>query len=161
MIENRHVTMLFTVLQAMLVTMILSSLVSVMHAFMGGSQMNPDFLQLHAYQVFGIGLSVAVLLYSLVYFSKTGSPLAGLGTAWQHIPGWLIFGVVMLNSLALCGELSYLLLSGATELMTEWVNHVALLCLGASSIAFMFLYAVSHVYAGGKPFSKARWSPDL
>ena len=152
--------MLYTVLQAMLVTMVLTSLVSIMHAFMGGSRQNPDFLQLHAYQVFGIGLSIAVLMHSLVYFSKTGSLLAGLGTAWHHMPGCLIFCALMLNLLALCGELSYLLLSGATELMTEWINHVALVSLGASSIAFMFLFAVSHAHAGGEPFSKARWSPD-
>lgn len=160
MIENTHLQLLFTVLQAMLVTMILTSLVSIMHAFMGGSSNNPDFLQLHAYQVFGIGLSVAVLMYSLAFFSRSGSLPAGLGAAWQHMPGWLVFAVVMLNLLALCGELSYLLLAGATELMTEWVNHVALICLGASSIAFMFLFAVSHAQAGGKPFSKQRWSPD-
>lgn len=152
--------MLFTIVQAMLVTMILTSLVSIMHAFMGGSSDNPDFLQLHAYQVFGIGLSIAVLVYSLVFFSRTGTLQAGFVAAWQHIPGWLIFGVVLLNLLALCGELSYLLLAGATELMTEWINHVALVCLGASSIAFMFLFAVSHAHAGGKPFPKQRWSPE-
>lgn len=152
--------MLFTVIQAMLVTMILTSLVSIMHAFMGGSRDNPDFLQLHAYQVFGIGLSTAVFLYSLLFFSRTGSLSEGLGAAWQHMPGWLMFCVLMLNLLALCGELSYLLLADATELMTEWINHVALICLGSASIAFMFLFAVSHAHAGGKPFSKARWSPD-
>ena len=160
MIENRHVTMLFTVLQALLATMILTSLISIMHAFMGGSRHHPDFLQLHAYQFFGIGLSIAVLMYSLVYFSRTSSLSTGVGAAWQHMPGWLIFCVFMLNLLALCGELTYLLLSDATELMTEWINHVALICLGASSIAFLFLYAVSHAHSGGKPFSKGRWSPE-
>ncbi len=158
MTENRQLGILFIVVQAMLATMILTSLVSVMHAFMGGSRLNPDFLQLQAYQVFGIGLSVAVFIYSLVFFSKNGALATGLGVAWQHMPGWLLFPVLLLNMLALVGELSYLLLKDATELTTEWINHVALICLGASSIAFVFMFAVSHAYEGRTPYSKDRWS---
>lgn len=158
MTENPHLAKLFVVVHAILATMVLTSLVSVMHAFMGGSSQNPDFLQLRSYQVFGIGLSVAVLLYSLVFFSKNGSLSGGLGAAWRHMPGWLIFPAIILILLVLVGELSYLLLRNATELMTEWINHVALICLGTSSIAFVFMFAVSHAYSGGEPFSKARWS---
>ena len=156
--NNRNLATLFVVVQAILATMVLTSLVSVMHAFMGGSGRNPDFLQLRSYQVFGIGLSAAVLLYSLVFFSRNGTLSAGLGKAWRHIPGWLVFSAIVLNLLVLVGELSYLLLRNATDLMTEWINHVALVCLGTSSIAFAFMFAVSHAYSGGEPFSKARWS---
>ena len=96
MTENKQLTILFIVVQAMLATMILTSLVSVMHAFMGGSRSNPDFLQLQGYQVFGIGLSVAVLVYSLLFFSKNGALVTGVGVAWKHMPGWLLFPVLLL-----------------------------------------------------------------
>ncbi|MDJ0758953.1 MAG: hypothetical protein QNJ19_06100 [Woeseiaceae bacterium] len=158
MTENKHLAILFIVLQAVLATMILTSLISVMHAFMGGSRSNPDFLQLYGFQVFGIGLSVAAMIYSLLFFSRNGALATGLSVAWKHMPGWLLFPVFLLNMLAICGELSYLLLRDATELMTEWINHVALICLGASSVAFLFMFAVSHAYAGGAPYSKERWS---
>lgn len=148
---------LIVVYQALLATMVFTSLVSLMHAFMGGGRDSGGFARLESFQIFGVGLSVAALTYSLLYFARDGRLLSGRRGAWQHMPGWLVFIAVVLNVLALVGELSYALLMGAEELLTEWINHVALVCLASSSTAFLFLFAVGHAHGGGQPFAKERW----
>lgn len=134
-----------------------SCLVSLMYAFMGGSATNADFATLNAVQRFGIALSIAVMLYCLVSVSRGRSVRDTYVTVWQHIPGWLVFVILLLGSLVFIGELSYALLIRAELVRSDWENHVALLCLLSTSLAYGLVFAVLHQRAGHLPYSKARW----
>lgn len=134
-----------------------SCLVSLMYAFMGGSATNADFATLNAVQGFGIALSVGVALYCVASVSRGRSAREASLTMWRHIPGWLVFVILLLGSLVFIGELSYALLIRAELVRSDWENHVALLCLLSSSIAYGLLFALLHQRAGHSPYSKARW----
>ena len=134
-----------------------SCLISLMYAFMGGSAASADFAALNVLQGFGIGLSVLAILFCIGSVSRGLSARETYQTLWQHIPGWLVFVIVLLASLVFIGELSYALLLRAELAQSEWENHVALLCLLSSSIAYGLVFALLHRRAGLSPYSKQRW----
>ncbi|MEM6512740.1 MAG: hypothetical protein AAF660_06990 [Pseudomonadota bacterium] len=149
-------TVTLAFLLAVLGLLIASSLLSTMIAFMGGSG-DASFQLLTTLQHYGIGFSAALTLLSILVFATFRGVTPGLQVAWQHVPGWLLFGAGMLIFLALLGELSYFLMRNSTLLDAEWVNHAALLCLIAASIAACFVYAVIHAASGAAPYVRARW----
>ncbi len=134
-----------------------SCLVSLMYAFMGGSATNADFAALNVIQRFGIVLSILVVLFCVGSVSRGRSARETYQTLWQHIPGWLVFVILLLGSLVFIGELSYALLLRAELVRSEWENHVALLCLLSSSVAYGVVFALLHQRAGLSPYSKERW----
>ncbi len=154
MTQTRYTAILVTLL-ALLGLLVVSSLLSTMHAFMGGSEVEAD--SLNQLQLYGIGLSVALILLSVFVFATFRGVWPGLRVAWQHVPGWLLFAASMLIFLALLGELSYFLMRDSSLLDAEWINHASLICMIASSIAACFVYAVIHAASGAAPYTKERW----
>ena len=154
--QSRYTVALVTLL-ALLGLLVVSSLLSTMHAFMGGSRTDVDFAALNTLQRYGIGFSVILILLSTLVFATFRGVRPGLRVAWQHVPGWLLFAAGMLVFLALVGELSYFLMRGSPLLDAEWINHSALLCMIVSPIAACFVYAVIHAASGAGPYTKERW----
>ena len=128
-----------------------------MIAFMGGQRSRPDVSLLDSLQQFGIVVSLFAAICSIYYFARQEATQKTWRTIWQHVPGWLVFVVLVLNSLVLIGELSYVLLASIDLPATDWRNHTALLCLLCSSLAFSLLYAAAHAANGAPPFDKGRW----
>ena len=156
MATSRYTILLVTLL-TLLGLLVVSSLLSTMHAFMGGSQTDVDFAALNTLQRYGIGFSVLLILLSTLVFATFRGVRPGLRVAWQHIPGWLLFASGMLVFLALVGELSYFLMRNSPLLGTEWINHSALVCMIVSPVAACFVYAVIHASSGAAPYTKERW----
>lgn len=138
--------------RVLLAALSLSCLVSLMISFMGG--VRADFGLLVSAQRFGIVFAVAVAAVSLAYFVRLGDAWRAV---WQHIPGWLVFAVLVLNSLVFIGELSYALLLPSEVPFADWRNHSSLICLLACSIAYALVSASAHSLAGHPPYSKERW----
>ena len=155
--RQSNYTIALVVLLALLGLLVVSSLLSTMHSFMGGSRSDVDFAALNTLQRYGIGFSMLLILLSIVVFATFRGVRPGLRVAWQHVPGWLLFGSGMLIFLALIGELSYFLMRDSALLDREWINHAALLCMIASSVAACFVYAVIHAASGAAPYLKERW----
>ena len=155
--KQSNYTITLVVLLALLGLLVVSSLLSTMHSFMGGSPTNIDFASLNTLQRYGIGFSVLLIVLSVFVFATFRGVRPGLKVAWQHIPGWLLFSSGMLVFLALLGELSYFLMRDSSLLDREWINHAALLCMIASSVAACFVYAVIHAASGAAPYVKERW----
>lgn len=148
----RFVMFASRVLFAMLV---LSCLISLMAAFMGGEP--GDFAVLNSLQRFGILAALAAMLASVLHFSRRSDELGTWQAIWQHIPGWLVFVVLLLNSLVFVGELSFLLLASVDPPLRDWTNHTALVCLFLSSVAYSLTSATARAVDGLPPLSKARW----
>ncbi len=155
--KQSNYTIALVVLLGLLTLLVISCLLSTMHAFMGGSRSDVDFATLNTLQRYGIGFSILLILLSTLVFATFRGVRPGLKVAWQHIPGWLLFASGMLIFLALMGELSYFLMRDSSLLDTEWINHAALLCMIASSVAACFVYAVIHAASGAAPYLKERW----
>ena len=129
-----------------------------MIAFMGGERSRPDVSLIDTLQRLGIVVSLFAALCSVYYFARRHeSAQTTWHTIWQHVPGWLVFGVLLLNSLVFIGELSYVLLASIDLPTNDWRNHTALICLLCSSFAFTLLYAAAHAADDAPPFNKERW----
>ncbi len=149
--------LLFILIYSALGLLIVSCLLSAMHAFMGGTRDQADFSDLHALQSYGIGFAGFLCVLAVTLLGTFRGVAGGLRLAWEHVPGWMVFGAAMLVFLALMGELSYFLLRNSTLTDGEWVNHVALACLITSSLAVCLVYSVQHASSGRPGFSKERW----
>jgi len=128
-----------------------------MISFMGGSGANPDVATLQMMQVGGSSISAMLILVSVGLFSRGGGLIEGLRTLWSHVPGWLIFVLILLNSLGFIGELAFVLIAGAFDGTGSRVDHLSLVCLLASSLAFAALFALGHWLDGREPYSRERW----
>ena len=143
--------------QALLAAFALSSIVSLMIAFMGGGRERPAVSMLDLIQRLGILFSVLAALSAIYLARKAENTGSVWRTIWQHVPGWLAFAVLVLNSLVLIGELSYVLLTSVDLAVNDWRNHAALICLACSSLAFAALHAAVHAAEGRPPHAKERW----
>lgn len=146
-----------TVILASLALLIVTCLVSLMHSFMRGSAPANDFAELYTLQSVGIAFSLAAALASLLYFSADTNLAEGLRRLWANLPGWLIFGIFVINLLVFVGELSYFIIFMGGTMLDEWSNHVALLCLTFSSLAYGMVYAARNASDGRPRFDKSRW----
>lgn len=151
------ITMASKVLLVGLAFLGLSCIATLMFSFMGGYAGSPDASALISLQRAGIVLG-AVTVVSCVAFSIRQTGLGGSARAlWRHMPGWLVFAGGLLVSLTLMGEIAWVVVHYSTTAIAATFNHVSLICLGTSSLAFMVLFATVHRTRGHPEYSKARW----
>lgn len=140
-----------------LAVLMLFCLVTLMHSFMGGRADNPDVVALGNLQIGGSLLSAVIIGVALAFFARENGLRPALRRIWEHTPGWLVFSLILLNSLVFIGELSYVLIGHAIDPTKDRADHLSLICLLLASLAFLALFATQHVRSGNPPFSKERW----
>ena len=154
---NGHLHTLLTVVLAAFGFLMLTCLVSLMHSFMGGNTQANDFSELHQLQSMGIALAIVVGATCLVYFCRGAGLRAGLHRLWLNMPGWLIFGVLVIGLLVFAGELSFFIIFMDGTAIKEWNNHIALACFATSALAYGLAFATQHALAGKPAYDKSRW----
>jgi len=137
--------------------LILSCLVTVMVTFISFGAPGADMQMLFAAQALATPLALAIVAVDLLSYGRTIGWRDGLLAIWSGIPAWLVLALLLLNSLVLIGEMSYLLLIHLTSEAVPWVSHAQLLCMLSCSAAFCSLYARHTSRSGGPPVSVGRW----
>ena len=151
-----HRRFLYWVLYLLAVLM-LSCLVTLMIAFMGGSFEGADLSGLFVIQAAAIPIALVVIVRETAAFVGPNGWRKGLGMLWQRIPAWLVLALVLVNSLVLIGELSVLLLQYLLDTPVSWIEQVPLVALLVSSIAFAILYAKASRLYGQGTTNVGRW----
>lgn len=137
------------ILQIALFLVVLTCLVSIMALFMGGGQASNDLHSLLMIQTIAVPLATVVLIAVIAR--------SNLKTLWRALPQWLVFIVLLLNALALCGEIALVAATRMTERVGLWQEHVPLVCMMMCSAAFLVLYATAHPSTVDKPALSGRW----
>ena len=135
----------------------LISLASLMFSFMGGSADAMDLGALTAMQVAATVVALAAVFGGLTYAVRTFGRHDGLSRIWQHTPQWLVFVGLMLGSLAISGEVAYIIVARATDNVADWSKHVPLVSLLTSSVAFCVAAALRSILEGREPPASGRW----
>lgn len=142
---------------AVLGTVIVTCLVSLMVVFMGGPQGASDFRALLSLQLAAIPFGLLAVAVSLA----TRGIREGFGPAvrsiWRALPTWMLLGFLVLNSLCVFGEVSLLIVAYATEATVPWQDHVPLISMLFCSIAFMIVYAHGRLNRTSEPAMSGRW----
>ncbi len=137
--------------------MIATCLVSTMVIFMGGDKGGADMRALILTQAAVGSLALVVTLFGLYFFVTANGWRQGFRSLWRAVPQWLVFAVILLNSLLGAGELSFFLISQAMEQAVSWHEHIPLICMLFCSLAFCVLYAMANTYPGSRPAMAGRW----
>ena len=135
----------------------LSCIATLMYSFMGGSDGGPDARALVALQRSGIVVGALTIVFCLARSIRDSGRRNGLRLLWRHLPGWLVFAGGLMLSLAVMGEVAWVVIRYSADGLVGSFNHVSLICLGSSTLAFMLLFATVHRLRGHAEFSKARW----
>ena len=135
----------------------LSCLASIMFSFMGGSDAALDVGSLVLLQAAAIAVGIVATAAGLAYAVRAHGQDAGLRLLWQHTPQWLVFTTAVLISLAVFGEVAYVIVARVTGETAGWRNHVPLACLLVSSIAICVAVAVRGIAEGREPPASGRW----
>jgi hypothetical protein len=140
----------FYALLSLLSLVILSCLLTLMVIFMGGSFTGADLNGLLLVQTAAIPVTLLFVAAEIRGFVRLNGWRVGLALLWRKIPAWLVLALVLLNSLVFVGELSVLLIDYLMDEPLPWTDHVPLLSLLCSSLAFTVLYAkVAQLYWNG------------
>ena len=135
----------------------LSCLVSLMVVFVGGGKAGSDLQGLIWMQAAMTPVAIAVIAANLFSFIAGDGFAKGLQRLWSAIPQWLVFVFFFLNLLFAAGEIAFLIATRAAGQAIHWSNHIPLVCMLSSSLAFLTLYARAHTYPGSKPAMSGRW----
>ncbi len=136
---------------------VLSSLVTMMIVFTGGSLEGADVRGLLLTQLAAVPICLGILAFEVNSFVRLNGWGNGFRLLWQKIPAWLVLAFVLVNSLVLVGELSVLLLDYLMQGSPAWTDHVPLLAMLSSSSAFSVLYAKTAQLYGSGVKSLGRW----
>ena len=137
--------------------LMLSCLVTLMVVFTGGSFTGADLTGLFLIQLFAVPVTTLIVAREIAAFVRPNGWARGLAMLWQKIPAWLVLALVLLNSLVLIGELSVVLLNHLMEEPVPWTEHVPLVALLSTSLAFSVMYAkVAQLYWNGT-VTLGRW----
>jgi len=137
--------------------LILSCLITMMVTFISFGTPGADVQTLFAAQAVAAPVALLIVIFDLAMYAKTVGWRNGLRTIWSAAPAWLVLALVLLNSLVLIGELSYLLLIHLTAQAVPWVSHAQLLCMLTCSAAFCALYSRRVAQDGKVPAPVGRW----
>ena len=140
-----------------LAMLIFACLISLMAVFMGGGQAGSDLHSLLVMQLATIPVTLLMSFYVLSRYAAKGGLQEGLRLLWSDWPQWLVFIFLLLNSLALFGEVALLIALKALERNITWQEHVPLACLFSSSLAFCLFYARRRSDQNQKPSLSGRW----
>jgi len=121
--------------------LMLSCLVTLMVVFTGGSFTGADLTGLFLIQLFAIPVALLILAVEVAAFVRPNGWARGLRLLWTKIPAWLVLALVLLNSLVFIGELSVVLLDHLMDVPVPWTEHVPLVALLSTSLAFAVIYA--------------------
>ena len=128
-----------------------------MAVFMGGGQAGTDLHSLLILQLATIPITVLISLYVLSRYAGKSGFRDGLKFLWRDLPQWLVFIFLMLNSLALFGEVALFIALSALARDISWQEHVPLVCLFSTSLAFCLVYARRRSGETEKPSLSGRW----
>lgn len=150
------------VLNVSIVTMnlvVLSCLVSTMALFMGGGQTGTDLESLMYLQIASVPVAlVAILLVRFVADARTSGSIE-FGELYKAIPQWMIFGLLILNSLVASGEAALLVVVRTMKEDVPWTAHAPLVSMFTCSIAVCMLYGRAQILAGRATALSGRWRP--
>jgi glucan phosphoethanolaminetransferase (alkaline phosphatase superfamily) len=118
--------------------MLLSSLVSMMAAFVGSE--GADLRDLVILQTILIPFAVSVVIWIFAALIRRHGYKAALRQFWNSLPGWLLFAVFAANSLVMIAELSFILIQHHTGDLRPWQEHVPAATALFSSIALASCY---------------------
>ena len=93
-----------------LATVIVSCLLTTMVMFISTGSSGSDIHTLLATQTVATPLALTIVIVDLLLYARSGGVGHGLRMIWSGTPAWLILALVVLNSLVIIGELSFLLL---------------------------------------------------
>ncbi len=99
-----------------------SSIVSMMASFVGSE--GGDLRDLLILQLVVIPFSVLVVLWCAGGLVREFGAAEAPRVFWRHLPGWLLFAVIMADSLVLIAELSFIVLQYHTGNPRPWLEHV-------------------------------------
>ncbi len=136
---------------------ILSSLVTMMIIFTGGSLDGADVRGLLLTQLVSVPVAVLLIGIEVSAFVRLNGWRNGLQLLWQKIPAWLVLAFALVNSLVFIGELSVLLLDYLMQGSPSWTDHVPLIAMLTSSSAFAVLYGKTAQLYGNGVRSLGRW----
>ena len=140
-----------------LATVIVSCLLTTMVMFISTGSSGSDIHTLLATQTVATPLALTIVIVDLLLYARSCGVGHGLRMIWSGITAWLILALVVLNSLVIIGELSFLLLVHLTAQTTSWNDHVPLLCMLTCSLAFAALFVRSAQRSGDAPAAIGRW----
>ena len=140
-----------------LAIIVLGCLISLMAVFMGGGQAGTDLHSLLIIQLATIPITLLISLYVLSRYAAKNGLRDGLRSLWSDLPQWLVFIFLMLNSLALFGEVALFIALSALARDISWQEHVPLVCLLSTSLAFCLVYARRRSGEAEKPSLSGRW----
>ncbi len=152
MLKQLHYLTLFA-----LAFVILSSLVTMMIIFTGGSLDGADVRGLLLTQLVSVPMALGLLALEINAFVRLNGWRDGLKLLWQKIPAWLVLAFILVNSLVFIGELSVLLLDYLMQGSGSWTDHVPLLAMLSSSAAFSVIYGKTAQLYGNGVKSVGRW----
>ena len=140
----------------MLAIVILSCLVSIMTLFIGGSLSGSDPGMLMQLQSLSVLVGIVVSLWTIASVGR-GTLIERLKKLYAAMPQWLVFGAVVLNLLVASGETALITVAISTDQKVSWIDHVALVSMLVSSLAFCFLYGQSQRLSGRHHAFSGRW----
>lgn len=125
--------------------------------FMAGIESTPDLDQWITLQWVVAIAAAAITVFCLMRLRGRLSWKAGFTAWWAALPQWMILAFIVLFLMAGVGELSFLLLFNLTGSADPWREHVPLISMTISSIAFMALYCESRAAQGKVANVSGRW----
>lgn len=125
--------------------------------FMGGGKGGSDLHELMSLQAGVVPIAVGISVFGVYHFVSALGWGAGAKALWEAIPQWLVFIFLMLNSLVLFGELAFVIVMHATDLLISWRDHIPLACMFACSSAYLIMHARVNSYPGSPPAMSGRW----
>jgi hypothetical protein len=136
---------LFKWLTAAFAVMLVSSLVSMMAAFVGSQ--GADLQDLLKLQAVLVPVSIAVVVWCFSLLTRQLGYGNVLRKFWSVLPGWLIFAVFAVNSLVLVAELSFVLIRYHTAAVRPWQEHLPAATALCSSLALATCYVCFRIAA--------------
>ena len=136
----------------------MSCLISLMAIFIGGGRGGADLRGLVYLQAGLIPIALGISVVSVYGLARRQGLSKGLRALWRAIPQWQVFIFMLLNSLALFGEIAFVVVMRATDKVVLWQQHVPLACMLVCSSAFLVLYARVRSYPGSPAAMSGRWT---
>jgi|GEM_PF-2485049 len=125
-------------LTASFAVVLVSSIVSMMATFVGSE--GGDLRDLLVLQLAVLPVSVLVIAWCVAGLVRRFGAADAARAFWRHLPGWLLFSVIMADALVLIAELSFVVLQFHTGEPRLWLEHIPAATAFWSSLALAACY---------------------
>ena len=142
---------------ATLSMVVLSCLIAAMAVFIGGGRTGTDLHALLSAQLWLIPIALTLATVGGWQFIAPRGFKSGVRDLWRHVPQWLVFVFVLLNSLLLIAELGFFLINRITQQSGSLLAHVPLVCMLCSTLGILTLYARRHAMESVDDAMSGRW----